>query len=391
MNKAMDRMMTPLRRNSDLCIMSIALCFLLLYLAPVSLLYAAEASNIKVASIYAHTGVAAPINAYSITGVREAIDEINARKGVLGRRFELIELDNMSTPIGSKVAAEKAIANGVTAIIGSNWSSHTLAIAPVAQANKTPLITNISTNEGVTKIGDYIFRVCFTDSFQGKVMAKFAREDLRAHSAVMIVDLTSDYSMGLARDFKAHFEQLGGKVEGQVEYKLKAPDFERVAMQAKALNPQVVFIPGYDESALIIKDLMNLGVKAIPLGGDGWESVSFFNRGGGDIPTCYYSTHWTEEVRSQESRRFVQRYKYKGKVFNAGEALAYDAVQLLADAIKRSGSFDRTKIRDALAATKGFQGVTGTITFNTQRDPIKSAVIIEIKDGIQMYLKNVLP
>ena len=195
---------------------------------------------------------------------------------MLGRRFELIELDNMSTPIGSKVAAEKAIARGVTAIIGSNWSSHTLAIAPVAQANKTPLITNISTNEGVTKIGDYIFRVCFTDSFQGKVMAKFARDDLKAHTAVMIVDLTSDYSMGLARDFKAHFEQLGGNVAGQVDYNLKAPDFERVAVQAKALNPQVVFIPGYDESALIIKDLTNLGVKAIPLGGDGWESVSFF-------------------------------------------------------------------------------------------------------------------
>jgi branched-chain amino acid transport system substrate-binding protein len=391
MNKAMDRIMTPLRRKGNLRIMSIVLCFLLLYLAPVSLLNGADAIKIKVASIYAHTGVAAAINSYSIIGVREAVEEINARGGVMGRRFELIEIDNMSTPIGSKVAAEKAIAKGVTAIIGSNWSSHTLAIAPVAQANKTPLITNISTNEGVTKIGDYIFRVCFTDSFQGKVMAKFAREDLKAHSAVMIIDLTSDYSMGLARDFKAHFEQLGGKVEGQVEYKLKAPDFERVARQAKALNPQVVFIPGYDESALIIKDLMNIGVKAIPLGGDGWESERFFEKGGGDIPKGYYSTHWTEGVNREESKKFIQRYKQKGKVFNAAEALAYDAVLLLADAIKRSGSFDRTKIRDALAATKGFQGVTGTITFNSQRDPIKSAVIIEIKDGKQMYLKNVLP
>jgi branched-chain amino acid transport system substrate-binding protein len=289
------------------------------------------------------------------------------------------------------VAAEKAIAKGVTAIIGSQWSSHTLAVAPVAQANKTPLITNISTNEGVTKIGDYIFRVCFTDSFQGKVMAKFAREDLNAITAVMIVDLTSDYSMGLARDFKAHFEQLGGTVAGQVEYTLKAPDFDRVAVQVKALHPQVVFIPSYDESALIIKYLMSLGVKAIPIGGDGWESERFFEKGGRDIHKGYYTTHWTEGVSTEESRKFVQRYKQKGKVFNAAEALAYDAVLLLADAIKRSGSFDRTKIRDALAATKGFQGVTGAISFNTQRDPIKSAVIIEIKDGKPRYLKNVLP
>jgi branched-chain amino acid transport system substrate-binding protein len=376
-------------KKSLMIFLTVTALFLACTLTCRPILWAAE--TIKIASIFAHTGVAASINTYSITGVREAVDEINTRGGVMGRRFELIELDNRSTPIGSKVAAQEAIAKGVTAIIGSQWSSHTLAVAPVAQANKTPLITNISTNEGITKIGDYIFRVCFTDSFQGKVMAKFAREDLKALRAVMIVDLTSDYSMGLAHDFKAHFEQLGGTVAGQVEYTLKAPDFERVAMQTKALNPQVVFIPGYEESSLIIRDLMNLGVKAIPLGGDGWESERFFEKGGGDIPKGYYTTHWTEGVNREESKKFIQKYKQKGKVFVAAEALAYDAVLLLADAVKRSGSIDRTKIRDALAATKGFQGVTGTISFNTQRDPIKSVVIIEIKDGKPRYLKNVLP
>lgn len=370
--------------------LSVTALFLACTLTYCPFLWAAE--TIKIASIYAHTGVAADAsNNSSIMGVRNGVKEVNSRGGILGRRFELIEIDNMSTPIGSKVAAEKAIAKGVTAIIGADWSSHTLAVAPVAQANKTPLITNISTNEGVTKIGDYIFRVCFTDAFQGKVMAKFAREDLNASTAVMIVDLTSDYSIGLARDFKAHFEQLGGTVAGQVDYTLKAPDFERVAVQVKALRPQVVFIPSYDESALIIKHLMGLGVKAIPLGGDGWESERFFERGGRDIHKGYYSTHWTEEVSSQESKRFVKRYKQKGKVFVAAEALAYDAVLLLADAIKHSGSIDRVKIRDALAATKGFQGVTGTISFTPQRDPIKSAVIIEVKDGKPRYLKSVLP
>jgi branched-chain amino acid transport system substrate-binding protein len=389
MYKAINRIIPTVRRKRDLRIISVVLFSLIGYLAAASWLYGGE--TIKVASIYAHSGVASAINADSITGVREAIEEINAKGGVMGRRFELIEIDNMSTPIGSKVAAQKAIAQGVTAIIGSQWSSHTLAVAAVAQANKTPLITNISTNEGVTKIGDYIFRVCFTDSFQGKVMAKFAHDDLKASRAVMIVDLTSDYSMGLAREFKAHFERLGGKVTGQVDYNLREPDFERVAMQVKALNQQVVFIPGYEESALIIKHLKDLGVKTIPLGGDGWESERFFEKGGREIQPAYYSTHWTAGIDRDESRRFVQRYKHNGKVLVAAEALAYDAVLLLADAIKRSGSIDRVKIHKALAATKGFQGVTGTITFTPQRDPIKSAVIIEIKNGKQRYLKNVLP
>jgi len=389
MKGAMTSIMNRCKQRRTRFLSSAPPCILVLCLLSFSPLSGAE--TIKVASIFAHTGAAASINLYSITGVREAVDEINARGGVLGKRIELVEIDNLSTPIGSKVAAEKAIAQGVTSIIGSNWSSHSLAIAPVAQRNKTPMITNISTNDGVTKIGDYIFRVCFTDSFQGKVMAKFAREDMKALKAVMIVDLTSDYSIGLSREFKSHFEHLGGTVAGQVDYTLKSLDFEGIAMQTKALDPQVVFIPGYDESAAIMKHLMISRVKAIPLGGDGWESVRFFERGGKDIPRCYYSTHWTEDVTREESRRFVRRYSKGNKVFNAGEALGYDAVMLLADAMKRAGSIERKRIRDALAATRDFQGVTGSITFNAQRDPIKSAVIIEVMNGRSRYLRSILP
>lgn len=350
------------------------------------------AEPIKIASIYAHSGVAADSsNISSITGVRNGIEEVNSRGGILGRRLELIELDNLSTPIGSKVAAEKAIRYQVTAIIGADWSSHTLAIAPVAQANKTPLISNISTNQEVTKVGDYIFRVCFTDAFQGKVMAKFAREDLKARSAVLIVDLTSDYSMGLAREFRSHFEQLGGTVIGQIEYLLKQPDFARMALKAKALRPDVAFIPSYDESATIVRHLQENGVKAIPLGGDGWESVRFFEKGGSAIPRGYYSTHWTETIDREESRKFVQRYRKDHALIIASEALGYDAVLLLADAIYRAGSTDRVRVRDALAATKDFQGVTGTISFHSHRDPVKSAVIMEIKDGSPHYFKSILP
>ncbi len=392
MNKAMDWIITPLRRKIDLRIMSIVLCFLLLYLAPFSWLYGADALNIKVASIYAHTGVAADSNIYSIKGVREAVNEINSRGGVLGRKIELIEIDNLSTPIGSKVAAEKAIKQGVIAIIGADWSDHTLPIARVAQANKTPLITNTSTNDGITKIGNYIFRVCYNDSFQGKVMAKFATEDLKAHTAVVFVDLTSEYSMGLSKEFSDHFIRLGGKVTGRIDYTLKQPNFSEQASKAARLHPDVVFIPGYEESALIMKALVNTGSHAIALGGDGWGSEGFFERGGKDITKAYFAGHWSKSIDSEKTRTFLKKYNKGNGVILDPEVLAYDAATLLADALRRAGALEKGKLRDALASTKDFPGVTGRISFSAPLgDPVKSAVIIEIKNGKPMYLKNVLP
>jgi branched-chain amino acid transport system substrate-binding protein len=364
-------------------------CIPLIILINFSPLPAAE--SVKVASIYAHTGVAAQSNIYSIKGVREAINEINSRGGVLGRKFELIELDNMSTPIGSKVAAEKAVKLQVTAVIGADWSSHTLAIAPIAQANKIPMITNTSTNDEITKIGNYIFRVCYTDSFQGRVMAKFAREDLHAGSAVMFVDLTSDYALGLSKIFRENFEGLGGKVSGRLDYTLKQENFRSLAAKAKRLNPDVVFIPGYEESAAIIKELIRAGCTAIPLGGDGWGSERFFKKGGKDISTGYYAGHWSENNGTDTTRAFLKKYKHGQSPVLDAEALAYDAVNLLADAIHRADSHDKAKIRDALAATKGFRGVTGTISFHAQGDPIKGVVIIKIKDGTPTYYKTIFP
>lgn len=392
MNKEMDRMMPLFKRKGELRIISIVLCMLLLYLAPLSWLYGADAIKIKVASIYSHTGVATDSNIDSIKGVREAVDEINARGGVLGKKIELIELDNLSTPIGSKVAAEKAIKQGVIAIIGADWSDHTLPIARVAQANKTPLITNTSTNDGITKIGNYIFRVCYNDSFQGKVMAKFAREDLKAHAAVIFIDLTSEYSMGLSKEFSDHFIRLGGKVTGRIEYTLKQQGFSEQAIKGARLHPDVVFIPGYEESALIMKALVSAGSHAIALGGDGWGSEGFFERGGKDITKAYFAGHWSKSLDTETTRTFLKKYNKGNGVILDAEVLAYDAANLLADALRRAGAPERGKLRDALASTKDFPGVTGRISFSAPLgDPVKSAVIIEIKNGKPMYLKNVLP
>ncbi len=269
-----------------------------------------------------------------------------------------------STPIGSKVAAEKAIKQGVIAIIGADWRDHTIPLARVAQANKTPLITNTSTNDGITKIGNYIFRVCYNDSFQGKVMAKFAREDLKAHTAVIFADLTSEYSMGLSKEFSDQFIRLGGKVTGRIDYTLKQPGFSEQAVKAARLNPDVVFIPGYEESALIMKALSNAGLRAIALGGDGWGSESFFERGGKDISKAYYAGHWSKSLDTETTRAFLKKYHKEDDVILDSEVLAYDAATLLADALRRAGAPERGKLRDALALTKDFPGVTGRISFS---------------------------
>ena len=346
---------------------------------------------IRVASIFAHTGVAADDNAFSIQGAREAAEELNARGGVLGRKLELIELDDLSTPIGAKIAAENAVRNQVTAIIGAAWSSHTLAMAPIAQASRTPLISTISTNGEITRVGDCIFRMCFSDAFQGKVMAHFAREGLRARTAITITDLTSDYAIGLSREFEMNFRQAGGRVTRNLSYKMNQPNFSDIAAEVKALSPDVVFIPGYWESAVIIKAIMNLGSSTIPLGGDGWGTERFFDRGGRDIAQAYFSTQWWAEDESPLSRAFVRKYQRGPLPADAPEALAYDAVYLLADAMRRAGSTDREKVRDALAATRNFTGVTGRLSFAGGRDPVRSAVIMAISGGKAHYDKSVQP
>jgi branched-chain amino acid transport system substrate-binding protein len=212
-------------------------------------------------------------------------------------------------------------------------------------------------------------------------MATFAWDTLHAHSAVTITDVTSDYAIGLGRAFEHQFEKAGGTITRRLEYRLKQQSFSNIATEVKEAHPDVVFIPGYWESAVIIKAIKELGCPAIPLGGDGWGTDRFFERGGTEIPRAYYSTHWAEAVDSPQSRGFIKKHKRDGKPMVAGEALAYDAVCLLADAIRRAGTADREKVREALAATRDFIGVTGRISFAQGRDPLRSAVIMAIING----------
>lgn len=346
--------------------------------------------TIKIAAIYALSGPAAEANRSSTRGVRLAVDEINASGGVLGMPFELIEIDNRSTPIGSKVAAVQAVKHKVTAIIGAAFSSHSIAIARVAQQNRIPMITNVSTNPLVTRIGDCIFRVCFNDLLQGEVIGMFARERLEAERVVAVFNVASDYSLGLTNTFEKAFSKRGGVMLAKIPYKKQQPHFRNIIEQAKSVRPDALFIPGHDESARIVVEALQKELNAIPLGGDGWDEQSFYNMGGNLIKLGYYTTHWNPAVESAPSKKFVAHYHQSGTILTA-TALGFDAVHLLADAIERAGTIDRSKIRAALARTRGFEGVTGTISFDNHGDPVKSVVIMKIQDGRPVYLERITP
>lgn len=346
---------------------------------------------IDIAAIYALTGPAAEANAYALRGVGYAVDEVNKQDGVSGKKINLFMLDNQSTPIGSTLAAKQAAAAKVVAIVGPDWSSHSLAVARVAQDAGIPMISSLSTNPDVTKIGDYIFRICFTDDFQGKVIARFARYDLKASTAVIFVDVTSDYSLKLSEIFRQDFEQLGGRVLLELEYKLKQLQFGEEIEKAAKAAADLIFIPGHDESGLIAKKLQDAGTSSIFMGGDGWSTAVFLKKGGSELKRGYYSTHWSAHLDTEQSRAFVKKYKIDSKDPDDNVALGYDAMMLLADAIKRAGTVDRKRIRDAIANTQSFKGVTGAIRFNENGDPIKSAVLMEIINGQPHYLKTLKP
>lgn len=346
--------------------------------------------TVKIASIFSYSGTTARMNAASVQGVRNGVKEINERSGIPGMKFELVELDDRNTPIGSKVAADRAVKENVVAIIGPAWSSHAIAVATVAQQNRIPMITTTATSDKVTLIGDCIFRVCYTDSFQGLVMAQFARDDLNAETAVVCVNVQSDYSMGLAQSFGQDFERMGGRVLGEVQYVYHQRDFEPLVMEIQKKDPDVVYIPGHDESGTIIKHMMQAGVRAIPLGGDGWITEPFYTMGGNRLKQGYCSSHWAEDIPNEASKRYVMKYG-SGRKLVPSEVLGYDAVMLLADAIERAGSVSREEIRDSIARTKGFKGVTGIITFDSYGNPRKSAVIFKIEEGQIHFFKSIVP
>ncbi len=349
--------------------------------------------GIPVGQFASLTGAQASWGKSGKQGEELALEEINQSGGVLGQPLRVITKDNQSKPGETSTAVRELITRDkVVALLGEMASGRSLEAAPIAQRSGIPMISPGATNEKVTETGDHIFRVCFIDPFQGTVCAKFAHK-LGATKAALLVDVSKDYSMGLAKSFKKEFEAEGGTITGQQSYSGGDKDFSAQLTAIKADNPQMIFLPAYyTEAPLIIRQARQLGITAPFIGGDGWDSPELVQVGGDAVEGCYFSNHFSNQSTDPQVVAFVQNYRKKyGEDPDAMAALSYDSVYLLADAMKRAGTTDPSKVTAALAATKDFSGVTGKINFDEHRNPIKPAVILQVKGGKFNYVESVAP
>jgi branched-chain amino acid transport system substrate-binding protein len=356
---------------------------------------AAAGKEILVGEFASLTGSEATFGNSSHNGTLLAIEEANAAPGgVLGGKVKLLTEDDQSKAGQPSLAVLKLITRDeVKAVLGEVASSRSIEAGSVCQDHKIPMVSPASTNPKVTEVGDYIFRVCFMDRFQASVMANFSRQTLKLKKLAILKDVKSDYSMGLAKFFNERFTADGGQIVAEESFSSKDKDFKAQLTSIKAAAPDGVFVPGYyTEAGLIVKQARELGITAPLMGGDGWESDQLIPTGGEAMDGCYFSTHYSPESQNPVVQNFVKKYKAQfGAVPDAMAALGYDSGAILMDAMKRAGSSDSDKIRDALAATKNFVGVTGTITIDPGRNASKSAVILEIKGGKFALLQTVNP
>ena len=349
-------------------------------------------------------------------GIQMAVDEQNAAGGIGGVPLEVIKYDDQSKAEEAQTAVQKLVnADGVISVLGEVASSNSLAGAPICQRAGVPMITPSSTNPKVTEVGDFIFRVCFIDPFQGQVMAKFAHETLKLHRVAILKDLKSDYSVGLADYFNRAFTAMGGEIAVIQTYSKDDQDFRAQLTSIKALNPDGIFVPGYyTEVGLIARQAREQGIKVPLFGGDGWESAKLTEIGGPALDGCYFSTHQSMDNPDSLVQNFVHHYTAKwNHAPDALAALGYDATRLLIVSLQQlaktdpesfralqgdagSGNRDsrkaaQKKLRDLLAASQAFQGVTGKINIDPERNAVKSAVVLKIEGGKFHYAATVQP
>ena len=353
-----------------------------------------EAQKIEVGFFGALTGPQATFALSGKNGARLAIDQLNAGGGVLGKKLDLLVEDDHNEPSEAASAVSKLITRDhVVALIGENASSRSLAAAPIAQNYQVPMVSPSSTNVEVTKKGDYVFRVCFIDPYQGKAVATFARQTLGAKTAAVLVDAKSDYSVGLAESFRRAFTGLGGEIVSELKYAEGDSDFSAQLTALRSAAPDALMIPGYyTDAGLIARQARSLGIQSTLLGADGWDSPKLAEIGGAAVEGAYFSNHYSADDPSEAVRTFVAAYrKAYGAAPDSIAALSYDAARLIADAMRRAGSTEGKRVRDALAATADFPGVTGKITMDADRNPVKPAVILKIEGGKFRYAATVPP
>jgi len=340
--------------------------------------------KVRIGVFMSLTGSTANFGISSTNGIKMAADEVNAAGGINGKQVEILVQDDRSDASEAATIVTKFVTQDqVHAILGEVASSRSIAAAPIAQNAKIPMLTPSSTNPEVTKKGDFIFRSCFIDPVQGAAIAQFAAKSLNAKTAAIMVDRKNDYSTGLEKVINETFTKMGGKIVATQSYQEGDQDFNAQLTSLKGSNPEVIFVPGYyNDVGLIAKQARDKGITVPLVGGDGWDSVQLYAIGGSALNGCYFTNHYSPFDTDPKVQKFVSDYKARYNTTpDALAATAYDAAKIMFDAIKRANSLEGPAIRDALAATKDFPGVTGNVTFNQNRDAVKPIVMIEIKDG----------
>ncbi len=355
---------------------------------------ARAADTILIGEVGSMTGSEATFGTSTHNGIMLAVKEINAAGGIKGKKVEIISLDDQGKPDEAATAVTKLITqNKVQAILGEVASSRSLAMAPIAQKYKVPMISPSSTNPKVTEVGDYIFRVCFLDPFQGSVMAKFAVEKLKIKKVAILRDVKNDYSVGLANFFTETFKKNGGEIVADVSYSASDVDFKSQLTAIRTKKPEAIFVPGYyTEVGLIGRQARELGIKAPLMGGDGWDSPKLLEIGGKALEGSFFSNHYSAEEASPQVKEFASKYKAEYKVESDGlSAMGYDAAKVLFDAMNRAKSFDSKDVRQAIADTKDYVAVTGKITIDSKRNAVKSAVVLKVSKGVFKYETTINP
>jgi len=351
-------------------------------------------NEILIGSYASVTGATASFGAYQLNGITMAVEEINAKGGINGKKIKLINYDNKSDNDETLAVVNRLVTQDkVLALLGEATSGRSKIGAQIAQQNKIPMLSTSATNPDVTKVGNYIFRACFIDPFQGLVMAKFMTQNLKLKKAAILRDIKSDYSVGLADNFAEKLKGLGGEVVADVSYQEGDIDFKSQLTSIKGKNPEVIFVPGYyNEVALIAKQVKELGMTQVMLGGDGWASPKLHELAKSAIDGAYFSNHYSTESKDPKTVTFIKDYKAKfNETPDAMAALAYDATYMMAEAIKNSKELTSENIRNELAKIKDFSGATGKTQMNENRDAVKSATVVQVQGEDFKYVTEVAP
>lgn len=360
-----------------------------------------EENVVKIGANLEMTGTNATFGQSATNGAKLAIKQLNEKGGVLGKQITLVVADNKSEAAEAANAMQKLITQDkVVGIIAPIASSSVIAGAQVNHDGKVLAISPTASNPKVTvdpdtgKTREFLFRAAFIDPFQGSLMANFASKSLKGTKAALYIDTSSDYAKGLGQFFKETFTKNGGAIVAEEAYLAKDTDFKATLTKIKALDPDILFIPGYyQEVGMIIKQAREMGIRAAILGGDGWDSAKLPEIAGAEaLNNTFFASHYSPEDKSPAIQNFVEAYKAEyGQVPDSFAVLSYDATMMILEAIKRAGSLDTVKIKDELAKTKDYQAVSGTITLNDTHDAITSAVVIEMKDGKQTFREKINP